>query len=450
MNVLADGAPRHWLASRDWPNGWNHRTMTRASRRYSRSSSGLAAELGRLLRLIGRWASRQLDRSFDISWAGTRRRRAEAVIFTVVMFVLVFGLAWFAGWQAGTLTAIPQSWATFVERAPLIAWRALLILGIATSLALHAAGMFLADVFELKDPRTAWRYVSRLASGAAPDVLRLGEGRLAKSDRQSPLIQIGGPGRVIVENDTAALFERPDGTPHVVGGGGASASSDGGTAAALDGFERQREPGISLRDQYLGNCSGESLSVIGRSLDGLPISVTDVRGVFSVRRDGTGTGAAGPARPSFTFRARDIENLIYGQTVEVLISEEHASGVPGDWTTRMEDLVRESLREFMSQNRLTEFLAGAGKHEAERSEYRADTILAKTLEVSTEAPVIAPPAADAGHRFQPRTELSAKFRKHGSRFSTRAQEQGLELHWIGVGTWKIPDESSEQIGRAHV
>ena len=44
--------------------------------------------------------------------------------------------------------------------------------------------------------------------------------------------------------------------------------------------------------------------------------------------------------------------------------------------------------------------------------------------------------------MRPRTELSARFRKYGSEFSTKAQQLGLELHWIGVGTWKIPEEAS--------
>jgi hypothetical protein len=55
---------------------------------------------------------------------------------------------------------------------------------------------------------------------------------------------------------------------------------------------------------------------------------------------------------------------------------------------------------------------------------------------------LAPQSTDAP-KFRSRTELSGKFKKYGSEFSTRAQELGLELHWIGVGTWKMPDEASE-------
>jgi hypothetical protein len=237
---------------------------------------------------------------------------------------------------------------------------------------------------------------------------------------------------VIVEYDTAAVFEKPDGTPHVVG-------PDGG-GAWLEGFERLREPVISLRDQYIGNPSGQPMSVIGRSLDGMPIGVADVRGLFSVRRDRAGVDRATPVERPFPFRDRDIENLIYKQPVQVLTSGEDASGVPGDWTTTMHGLIRESLREFMSQNPLSEYLAGVGASEVERSEFTADTILTKALQVSSELPETGSAAQPATPRFHSRTELSGKFKKYESEFSTRAKEFGLELHWIGVGTWRMPDE----------
>ena len=109
----------------------------------------------------------------------------------------------------------------------------------------------------------------------------------------------------------------------------------------------------------------------------------------------------------------------------------------------MHTLIRDSLRDFMGVNRLAEFLAGVGPNEVERSEFRADTILTRTLQVSAEAPRPPMPGTSETAQYRPRTELSARFRKYGSEFSTRAQELGLELHWIGVGTWKVPDEQSE-------
>lgn len=416
-------------------------------------ASGLQVEFGRLRTLLGRYLAHQLNQLFDLSSGGARRRRLQ-----ILLYVLAFGLVALGSHvllqvqlqgNAGS-TAQPG---TLLPIAFMTGFRIILIAGIAVSIGLHAAGNYLSDIFELRDPRSAWRYIGNLVSGSAPDVIHLREGRIADADRDSPILQIGGPGRVVLDYDTAALFEKPDGTPRVVG---SIDSSDKAvdvpmSGTMLEGFERLREPIISLRDQYIGNPSGEPLTVVGRSLDGMPISVTDVRGVFSIRRPAPQPdGQSASGRP-FPFRARDIENLIYNQAVPVLTTGEYPSGLPGDWTASMHVLIRESLREFMSRYRLAEYLAGVGAYETERSEFRADTILSRTLQVSSEAPEANTSIPVSAPRFHPRTELSSKFKKYGSEFSTRAQESGLELHWIGVGTWKMPDESSEMaVSEKHV
>jgi len=418
--------------------------MTRVRSDASPLPSGIGAELSRLRTILQRIAAQQLDRLLDLSSSGARQRR-----LWISLFVLTFATTAMCAHVLLQLQPISETRGPIeLDRLPLLAllsgFRIILIIGIASMLALHMAGNFQADVFELKDVRTAWRFVSNLAAGRSPGVIRLREGRIVEADRKSPIVQIGGPGRVIVDYDTAALFEKPDGTPHIVGPdeGGASGAGDSARGATLEGFERLREPVISLRDQYIGNPAGQPLAVIGRSLDGMPIGVADVRGLFSVRRDRTSIDQASAVERPFPFRDRDIENLIYNQPVPVLTGEDHASGVPGDWTITMHGLIRDSLREFMSQNPLSEYLAGVGASEVERSELHADTILTKALQISSELPESGPDGQAATPKFHSRTELSGKFKKYESEFSTRAKEFGLELHWIGVGTWKMPDESS--------
>jgi hypothetical protein len=390
----------------------------------------------------------QLDRLFDLSAAGVRRRRAQVLLFSVLVFVIAYGLHTLLRLAIEPSAAPAPGLGTLISDSVLTAWRILLVVGIAVSLTVQFAGRFVADTFGLKDARLAWRFVSRLASGAGTgaEVLRLQGGRLSDKDRGSLIVQIGGPGRVVVDHETAALFEQADGRPHVVGASNVAANGNAGGQAGidLDAFERLREPVISLRDQYIGEPSGEPLTVVGRSLDGMPISVTDVRGVFSVRRHEEATTGASVQRP-FPFRARDIESLIYKQAVEVLVSGEHASGIPGDWAVAMRALICDALREFMGRHRLSEFISGVGDNEAERSEYQMDSILSRTLEVSAVAPHVPSAGTGSTARFRPRTELSARFRKYGSEFSTRAHELGMELHWIGVGTWMIPDQGSADV-----
>ncbi|MFH1183677.1 MAG: hypothetical protein V1755_01385 [Chloroflexota bacterium] len=427
--------------------------MNRAHSARLELPSGLQVEGRRLSTLLHRYLTCQFSEFFDLSRAGAGRRRLRSLLYVLLFTVAAFGAHLFLQLQFRSFDGSPLDLNALLPVAIVTGLRIVLIVAIAASVGLHVAGRFLADIFELKDARTAWRYIGRLAAGTGDEVLHLREGRLTDADRNSPMVQIGGPGRVFVEDDTAALFEKPDGTPHVVGSADRSGHGAGGRTAGtvLEGFERLREPVINLRDQYIGNPSGEPLTVVGRSLDGMPISVTDVRGVFSIRRDTSPAEPQASVERPFPFRARDVENLIYLQAVPVLTVGEHPSGLPGDWTTAMHVLISESLREFMSQNPLAEYLAGVGAHETERSEFRADTILSRTLQVSSEAPGTGASGLASAPRFRPRTELSSKFKKYGSEFSTRAQELGLELHWIGVGTWKMPDEASEAaVGEKHL
>lgn len=424
--------------------GWNRRSMISAGEPRTQGAAEMLSEPRRLWRLLQWYINHGLNELLDTGSSGARRRRLRLLLGLLILGVVAFGghavLHYAFRSRAESLPGI----GSLLPVAILTGLRIVLVFAIAISAALHIAGRFLADIFELRDPRVAWRYVDRLAAGGGQEVLHLHEGRIAEAEKGSTIVQIGGPGLVIVDFDTAALFEKPDGAPHVVGPVEDSDVQSGPFLGfELAAFERLREPILNLRDQYIGDPSGEPLTVIGRSLDGMPISVTDVRGVFSIRRHARPQSNTPRTEQPYACQARDIQRLIYNQTVPVLTAGQHPSGVPGDWTTAMQVLIQESLREYMSQHRLAEYLAGVGAHEAEQSEYRADTILTRALQVASETPDKPAPPTVETPRFRSRAELTNKFKKHGSEFSTRAQELGLELHWIGVGTWKVPDEASE-------
>jgi hypothetical protein len=375
--------------------------------------------------------------------SGARRRGSQVRLLVLVMAAAFLGIHLLWQFYVAPVAEGQELVTPLPAFVLLTLFRFILIVGICSSLAMGWSGGFLADIFELTDVRVAWDFIRNLAFGGSNEILHLRDGKIAEEDRESTLVLIGGPGRVQAAFDTAALFEKPDGTPHVV----AAAHNDGSGNSSpqeeslLEGFERLREPIIDLRDQYLGSLSGESMTVTGRSLDGMPIGVTDVRGVYSVRRSSSAESSGASLRNPYPVRERDVEDLIYRQSVPVLTEEGYPSGLPGDWSDIMLDLIRGSLRDFMSENQLSEYLAGVGTQEIEVTQLREDEILSRTVQISREA-VAAGPAAEASKsRFHPRTELTRKFRKYGSEFSTKAQEHGLELHWIGVGTWKMPDES---------
>lgn len=410
-------------------------------------ASTLAEEARRSIALAGRWGSHLLNRVFDLSARGTKRRQLLAFLAALafVVFALCIHMLIYVRYVRNG--GFPLQLSGLMIPTILAALQSILILAIGGLLALHMAGSYLADIFEITDARIAWRFIDGLAFGFGLEVLHLSNGQIIEEDLDSPMVLIGGPGRVHVDFDTAALFEKPDGTPHVVGPAErqSQAGADfGSTTFVLEGFERLRQPIINLRDQYIGSLSGEPMTVIGRSRDGLPISVTDVRGLFSVLRSSDESPAELAHEATFPYSRRGIEDLVYKQVVPVLMQGEYPSGEPAEWTATMQELIRDSLAEFLSQNELSQYVAGVGDKELELGEYREDTILSKTMQFSKEMSEAVKPASLRQPQFRPRSELSSTFRQYSDDFAKSAREQGLQLHWIGVGTWKIPTESSSQ------
>ncbi len=98
------------------------------------------------------------------------------------------------------------------------------------------AAIYLADIFE-KEENVARQFISQAAFGSEYNTVHIREGKIIEADQSSPIVQIGGPGYVMVELDSAALFERPDGSPHVI----APTVGEWRGKKVIEGFERIRQ-----------------------------------------------------------------------------------------------------------------------------------------------------------------------------------------------------------------
>ena len=303
-------------------------------------------------------------------------------------------------------------------------------------IALQTAANYLADIFELDDPGVARHFVSAVALTGSNETIRITQGNISEAHKTSPTFLIGGPGRVIVDMDSVALFEKPDGTTRVIG----PTRMETGGRAQLHGFERFRQA-IDLRDHYveLRDEEGKSAVVMGRSLDGIPIHAIDVNFVFSVHRGGQKSSTAHP----YPFNPKAVEQLVYKATSRVTPDLNNPSTFEFSWINNMVGLVRGRLGGFMNNHKLTEYLASIGEPELERVRQRESEIaeVKKVLgSPLTEDPLgeveIKPPP-----EFKPRNRiLKDLFNQFTEEFSSVASTRGVELHWIGVGTWKTPIE----------
>ena len=302
-------------------------------------------------------------------------------------------------------------------------------------IALQAASLYLADIFELEHVRIARGFIWSVALSGSEETIRVSQGGISEQARHSPTFLIGGPGKVIVDLDSVAMFEKPDGTPHIIG----PTAKEPRARATLEGFERFRQA-IDTRDHYvdLRDQDPRSKSVESRSLDGIRITATDVRLMFSVYRGGVKPSTENP----YPFNKEAIERIIYQATSRVTPELSNPSTYEFSWINRMVGLIRSELSAFMSKHKLTTYLASTGTPELEKIQQREERIfeeIQKIVPPNQEIPAskeLNDPLPD----FQPRHRISNLFTQFADEFTKRAQSNGVELHWIGVGTWKTPVE----------
>ena len=303
----------------------------------------------------------------------------------------------------------------------------LLIFVLPFIVAWQIASIYLADIFELEHVETAQRYIFQVALWGGSDKIRIREGELDLESENSPVNLIGGPGSVIVELDSVALFERPDGQPHVIG-----PTVDG--PIVLDGFERFRQA-IDLRDHRT-----ESMNIISRSQDGIPIQAADVSFLFSVVRGNNQVPSL--QRPYPFFNSGVIESLIYEQVARVSPTGPRPADISKDWAGTMTRLIRSALGNFMSQRDLTEYLASYGVPEVQLALRQTDTVIQAAQRIlPPEGPFPSLPREENPPAFIPRPDIKALlFGEFAQEFPVLASQRGVELHWVGIGSWKTPSQ----------
>ncbi len=298
-------------------------------------------------------------------------------------------------------------------------------------IALQTAAMYLADVFELEDVSVARNFIRSVALSGSNKTIRIKHGDIAEESRKSPAYLIGGPGKVIVELDSVAVFERSDGTPHIIGPTG----KETGGKATLEGFERFRQA-LDIRDHYvdLRDQDDKSKAVKSRSSDGIAIKATDVRLMFSVFR---GDNPEISAEHPYPFNKESVGQIVYKAASRVTPDQINPSTFEFSWINNMVGLIRSRLGGFMSQHNLAEYMASIGMPEVEKVKLREEMIFKQMQQLvpseqAERKDVKQPPI------FQARYKVKNLFAQFADEFTGKARNNGVELHWIGVGTWESP------------
>lgn len=260
----------------------------------------------------------------------------------------------------------------------------------AIGLAFFGASAYLTDLFELESPSIALRYLLGAILGLSYPSLAIHSGNPADLDQRNPLLRIGGPGYLILHLGFAAVFETPTGEPRIYG----QSRSSRGQPFFIQGFERLREI-VDLRDQLRRL---DEVRTVTR--DGIEVYARDVQIVFRAY-----SSEKRSMQHPYPFDPKSILALVYGR----IISE---SG-PGRWTDSLPELAAEELRRFVANRTLEEFLAMRGEGGLEVGGSSSSLVI-------------------------PRRELAQSF--HTPERQERLKEAGLELVWVGVGTWEVRDD----------
>ncbi len=257
---------------------------------------------------------------------------------------------------------------------------------------------YLVDLFELEDYGIARRYLAPAMFGWDPSAyptLDVATGDLDALDHANPLLRIGGPGYLRIHLGYAAMVETIDGQPQVCGPA---------RAQFVHGFDRLRDV-VDLRDQAR---SADSIGAMTR--DGVEVHASDAQMMFRVSRGGSRPRTLGDPYP---FSEPSLRRLVYGQAV--------GEGGRSRWADSLPGRVRAQIRGFVEHLTIEDFLALRPQASGTRA---------------------------VGSFHIPREQLTALF--HTPEATERLRQEGLELDWVGVGTWELRDRPGRPEGEPGV
>jgi hypothetical protein len=330
-------------------------------------------------------------------------RDASAPIFRFVIVWGVFAAYWIGLVAAAAFTApalpgwlnrLPFPFDSMVRTASMFftprVLAPLLPVAAALWLGLRLAAAYLSDLFELEMPSTASRYLWSSLFGLdylSYPRLQVSTGDMEALDHDHPALAIGGPGYLRIHLGYAAVTETLDGRPRVYGPT---------PFQFIEGFERLRDV-VDLRDQ-----TTRMDSIRAMTRDGIEVLARDARMVFRVYR---GSRRSRNLKDPYPYDEASVLKLVYGQPV--------TENARQPWVETLAGRMRREIQRFVERLSLEEFLALRPQ----------------------------PNSAEAPQTFAiPREELTARF--HTAEQTSRLHAQGLELDWVGVGTWEVRDPAS--------
>lgn len=316
---------------------------------------------------------------------------------------------------------------SFVKYLPLLA--------VVYNLSKRMAAVYLDDIYELKDEELAADFLEDVTFGYGGEKITIKEGKIPEKDETSPIILIGGPGRIQVNLDNVALLEKVDGEPEVI--------FPRNESWKLGRFERIREIGkydevgkreyaiINLRDQFVSG-----LSVKSRTKDGIRIEAQGIKIIFSILRK-PNIDSDHDENDAYFFDEKAVQALVYNQTITTP-EQPATSGIPFPWDTTIVPLVLSEFERLITSRALSEILATISQKEMDQASTNEETIAQMRVEMTGMQAPTGGKKETPPQKFESRSKITAQF--FSPAFKEKAAKLGVEIEWIDVGTWQLPNE----------
>ncbi len=279
--------------------------------------------------------------------------------------------------------------------------RRIVLFGFAVWLAFKFAALYQAELFRLPDLSSAEHHILQAALINPRNTLHIQDGRVSQADQILPIFRLGGPGNVSVHLENAALFERVNGAPHVVGPSNSRDRRD-----KITGFEKLREV-VDLRFQKI------FIPINARTRDGIQVYIHDLQVVFNVYRYDEFRNAD-DSQPHQDPQA--IENLVYKQY-----------RLP--WKEAVVEVVRNEFRDYLNRHSLDEILAILGEPESREGRKHAHHRAWSAHQGDEDEPFV--------YVFQQPAKIIEQVSQRAQTAFTR---RGIQLIWMGIGAWDFPGE----------
>lgn len=291
---------------------------------------------------------------------------------------------------------------------------------LALSLGIIISSRYLADLFELESPGIAIRYLLASFFGWNYPRLKINQGDIHQLNPTNPVKRIGGPGFIRTHLGFAATSEAINGTPKVYGlamdemdtaqhGVDPLTTNKERSSYFIQGFERLREV-VDLRDRLV---KVDEIRAVTR--DGVLAYARDAQMLFRVHSAEKERSLKSP----YPFTAESLRRLVYGQPV--------VEGKRRSPDQALAYVLRQEMIDFIARHTLEEFLALQPFRSTVKQQEEQD---------------------EAGENLQyihiPRRELTEHF--YTDVLKERLRKQGLDLVWVGVGTWEIPVNIQKDAG----